>query len=267
MISEIVTWCLTPCPPYVRHMGYLYQSIALRGRYLRHAKRWQPHLENTKKFILKTASACEHHDKVIILGSGLLYDVPIDDLASMFVDVVLVDIVHLAEAKRRIRDYVNVELIQSDITGVAEPLYHTAPQSLEELPESRPLVPAFDGRTSLVVSLNMVSQIATAPADYLLKKDSALQECEISAWCDSIRMAHVDLMGSLPCPVCLIADYAFAYKDRAGNRIEQGSTVGSLALPEPEQVWTWHIAPYGEDRPNCSKELIVGAWNMPSSSL
>lgn len=260
MINELALWCLTPCPAYARHMGYLYQSIALRSRDLRHSRDWQSHLQQTKSFILKTAASCNNHDKVIILGSGLLLDVPLDELASLFREVVLVDVVHLPEVKRRIKKYGQVILIQADITGIAEPLYHHRKDWRCGPPESRPLIPEFDEKTGLVISLNLLSQLALVPTDYLRKRNPACTEHELEAWGDRIRRAHIDALTSLKCPVCLISDYQVIYRDRSGNIAEKGSTIGSLSLPVPHQVWTWQIAPRGEERRDGSKELIVGAW-------
>ena len=42
MLAEILTYLTTPCPGYVREMGYLYEAIAVQGRYRRNRASWQP---------------------------------------------------------------------------------------------------------------------------------------------------------------------------------------------------------------------------------
>lgn len=262
MLYELITFLTTPCPQYVRRMGYLYQAIALRGRYQRRRTSWQPHLDKTKEFILNTVGKCQNRDKVVLLGSGLLLDVPIEFLAETFREVVLVDVIHLPEVRKRINRYKNVRFIQGDITSVAEKLFKNVKQGRNELPLSEPAIPEIDASTSLVISLNILSQLSTVPQDYIQKKKPEHDEETIAAWCDQIREAHYKALKALPCDVCLIADHEYVYKDKKGSIIEQGSTVGKVTLPEPDTSWWWNIAPFGEASKEYSKELLVGAWYM-----
>jgi hypothetical protein len=247
-------------------MGYLYQSIALRGRYKRRKNSWQPHLDSTKAYISEVIRSCRKRGKVIVLGSGLLLDLPVAELSAAFDEVVLVDIVHLNEVRKRAGNYPNVGLIQADITGVAVELFEKISLGIGELPEGCPNIPSLDEKTGLVISLNIMSQLAAIPAEYLSKNMTTRDEPVIDKWCEKIRHAHHAALTELGCVVCLIADYEFIRRDNAGVIIGQGSTVGNLALPAPDRTWTWHIEPYGEERRNSSKELIIGAWNSKEKS-
>jgi len=262
MLREIITSITTPCPQYVRRMEYLYQAIALRGRYRRRRAGWQPHLDKTKEFILAAAVKCRKQDKVMVLGSGLLLDVPIEALAEMFREVVLVDVVHLPEVHKRIKQYKNVRTLQGDITNVAEKLYWNVQQGQNELPLSEPSIPEADPNTSLVISLNILSQLSTIPQDYVRKKLPEHDEETIAAWCDQIHEAHYQALRALSSEVCLIADHEYVYKNKERNVIEQGSTVGRVILPEPDASWWWEIAPLGSASRHSSKELHVGAWHL-----
>jgi hypothetical protein len=263
MFSEFITSVTTRCPQYVRRMEYLYQAIALRGRYRRRRAGWQPHLDKTKEFILGAARKCQKRDKVVVLGSGLLLDVPIEALADIFHEVVLVDVVHLPEVRKRIRQYKNVRTLQGDITNVAEKLYWDVQQGQNELPLSEPSIPEADASTGLVISLNILSQLSTIPQDYVRKKLPEHDEETIAAWCDQIHETHYQALKALPCEVCLIADHEYVCKNKEGNVIEQGSTVGRVKLPEPDASWWWKIAPLGSASRHSSKELHVGAWFLP----
>jgi hypothetical protein len=145
---------------------------------------------------------------------------------------------------------------------VAEKLFDNIRRNIKDLPESIPYIPEADEEADLVISLNIISQLAAIPLDYLSRKSKAHSESEMDVWCDQIRQAHYDELKRLPCNICLIADHEFIRRDREENIIERGSTIGSLALKGPDKLWTWHIAPYGEERRNSSKELIVGAWDL-----
>ncbi len=283
MVHELYLWLTTPCPPYVRRMRYLYQIIAMRGRHLRNRESWQPHLEKTKQFILSSADRCSSHSSVVVLGSGLLLDFPLAELAERFDEVVLADIVHLPEVRKIIRPFPNVRLAQCDVTGSAEQLYRNVRESRRELPQGTPLFPETDG-AGLLISLNLVSQLAAVPSDYVLREMPELEGEKLSGWCDAVREAHVKALRDLSCDVCLVADFAYTWRDRDGKVVEEGSTVGSmvfpkpervwtwhiapdnLVFPEPEQVWTWNIAPLGEIAKKWSKELTVGAWHLRKSA-
>jgi len=225
MLYEFYTSLTTSCPAYVRHMDYLYEVIAMRGRALRNREAWQPHLDNTRAFVLAAAEKCEKRTIVVIFGAGLLLDVPLSELSTMFQEVHLLDIVFLPEVRRQARQYGNVRLIQHDTTNMAEALYTNVHQGIRDLPEPSPSLPESSTQAGLVVS-------------------------------------HYTFLQSLASPVCLVADYEYVKRDKEGIIVNRGSTIAGLALPEPDASWTWHIAPLGESSPYVSKELNVGAWHL-----
>jgi hypothetical protein len=262
MIGDIITYLATPCPRYARTMGYLDQSIALRSRHRRRRLSWQSHLERSKAVISEAAQNCSRQDRVVILGSGLLLDIPLDMLSNVFDEVVLVDIIHLPEVSKRISDYANVRLLQADITGIAEKLFEEIAHGCSKLPEGRPLIPRVDNDISLVISLNILSQLTIIPIEYIRDKTDTPEEGPIQTWSHHIRSDHLSALKELTCDVCLLSDFEFVYRDAKGNIVGHGTTVGELQLPEPDETWIWEIAPSGEIGRNVSKELRVGAWFM-----
>ena len=261
MLSELFTYITTHCQQYVRHMDYLYEAIAMRGRYRRNRSAWQPHLDHTRRFVLSAVDACKSRNKVVVLGAGLLLDVPLDELSSMFREVILADIVFLPEVGRSVKRYSNVKLVQHDVTNTAEKLHANILQSISDLPESRPNVPAIDQDTNLVISLNILSQLWVMPRAYTLKMLPRIDEELIDDWCKQLVEQHYAWLRSLPCAVGLVADHEFVKRDQQGRVVSRGSTIFSLVLPEPDEAWTWNIAPIREERRYFSKELIVGAWH------
>ena len=260
MLLEIFTYLTTPCPPYIRKMGYLREAIGLKCRYKRHPAHWQPHLERTRQCILSAASKCGNKGKVVVLGSGLLLDVPLDELSAMFRDVVLIDIVCLPETRRRIKRYGNVRFLQGDVTGIAETLYKNVLCGRRELPFAAPVLPEIDKVTDLVISLNVLSQLMVVPRMYALKKLPEIDKDLIVSWCRRIVEAHYAFLTSRACNVCLVADYHYSKHDFNGRITAQGSTLYRMSLPAPDESWTWDIAPIGEESRLYSKRLEVGVW-------
>ncbi len=262
MLSELFTYLTTSCPQYVRHMDYLNEAIAMRQRYRRNRASWRPHLEHTRRFVLTAAERCRDRGKVVILGAGPLLDVPLAELSMMFREVALLDIVLLPEVRKMIKGYSNVKFVQYDVTNMAEKLYNNIQQSIREFPEAAPRVSEIDENTGLVVSLNILSQLWVIPRAYTLRKLPHSDEEQIDDWCGQIVKSHYIFLLSMPCTVCLIADYEFVKRDHEGRIVSQGSTVSGLALPRPDASWTWNIIPMSEDGRYLSKELNVGAWHL-----
>lgn len=262
MLSELYTYLTTRCPQYVRHMAYLEEAIAMRSRYRRNQEAWRPHLEHTRRFILSVAKKCRNRNKAVVLGSGLLLDVPLKELSSLFQEVVLVDIVFLPEVRSIIKQFGNVKLLQHDVTNMAKHLHENIRRGLRELPDAAPAASEIDEKAGLVVSLNLLSQLWVVPRSYALMKLSGLNEEQVDEWCGRIVQSHYTFLRSIPCDVCLVADHEFVKRDQKGHIVSQGSTVSGLFLPEPDASWTWNIIPMGENRQYLSKELNVGAWHL-----
>jgi len=262
MFSNLFPFLTTTHPQYVRHMDYLDETKAMKKRSERNRAAWQPHLEETRRFVLSAAEQCGSRKKVVVLGAGLLLDVPLQELSAMFEEVFLLDIVILPEVRRQVKTFENVKLIQHDVTNMAERLYKNVLQGIDGLPAAAPSVPVINENTSLVVSLNILSQLWVIPRAYVQSKIRGLGEEELNDWCRQIVESHYRSLASLSCPVCLVADHEFVKRDREGNVVSRGSTVYSLALPKPDTSWIWNIAPIGDDQQFLSKELGVGAWRL-----
>jgi len=261
MLSELYTYLTTPCPQYVRHMDYLSEAIDMRKRYQRNRAAWQPHLDRTRRFVLSAAERCRNRSRAVILGAGLMLDVPIEELVSMFREVVLVDIVFLPEVRRAVKRYGNAALVRHDVTNTAQRLHENILRGSRELPEAAPGIPV-DRDTGLVISLNILSQLWVVPRAYALRKLPHIDEEQLDGWCRQIVESHYAFLTSLPCSVCLVADHEFVKRDREGTVVSRASTVFGLTLPRPHASWAWDIAPRGEDRTYLSKELNVGAWHV-----
>jgi hypothetical protein len=262
MILDLFTTLTTPCSPCIRRMGYLTEAIEMRGRSRRHQASWQPHVDRSREYILSVAEKCGNRSKVVILGSGLLLDVPLAELDSMFSRVILMDVVCLPEIRRKIKTYRNAVFVEHDVTNVAERLYQNGQNTISGLPEPDPSFSPAIRDASLVVSLNILSQLWVIPRTYVSQKMQGLDEYAVDEWCGRTVASHYTALRSLSSDVCLVADYEFVKRDNTGGMISRGSTVYGLDLPAPDASWTWSIAPLDKASRTFSKELIVGAWHF-----
>ncbi len=259
MLYDLFPDLTTPCSTHIRRMGYLDEAIAMRGRSRRNRPAWQSHLDNSCRFVLSVAEQCRNKSKAVILGSGLLLDIPLAELAAMFREVVLMDVVCLPEARKQIVKYGNVRFIEHDVTNVAERLYNS---EQDHLPEPAPATPEIDENTGLVVSLNILSQLWVVPRTYAVRHLRGVTDDQVEDWCRRIVESHYVSLRSMPCDVCLIADFEFVKFDGEGQVISRASSIYDVALPEADTSWTWDIVPIGKGSPYLSKELIVGAWHV-----
>ncbi len=241
-------------------MDYLAEAKAMKKRYLRNRASWQPHLEKTREFVLSAAEKCRNRSKVVVLGAGLLLDLPLEELSKMFQEVALLDIVFLPQANRKSKAYGNVRVIQHDVTNMAAKLHENIHHGVQELSQASPAISEVDENTGLVVSLNILSQLWVMPRAYALAKMPGLDEEAVDDWCRQIVESQYAYLTSLRCDLCLVADHEFVKRNREGSVVSRGSSVYGLALPKPDASWTWNIAPIGDDQQFLSKELNVGAW-------
>ncbi len=265
MLLDLFTALTTPCSPYLRRMGYVDEAIAMQRRYSRRSSAWQPHLENTRRFVLSSVQKCRARNKIIVLGSGLLLDLPLAELASLFRRIVLMDVVCLRHVRKHIKKYGNVTFIEQDVTTVAERLYNNKQQRNYELPEATAPRLIDDEPPDLVVSLNILSQLWVVPRSYVINPLPRVPEERLEDWCRHIVERQYAFLRSMTNPVCLVSDYEFEKRDREGKIFSRGSTIHGLALPQPDKSWLWDIEPLQDGSQFHSKELRVGAWLFDGS--
>ena len=239
MIFELYEWLRTPCSPLARRLGYLQESIGIEARYRRHRDAWEPHLAASRALMVRAAEACGHHRRAVVLGSGALFDVPIGELAARFGHVELVDMVHPRRARRLTRAYSNVSLRDADITGIAARLAAGG-----RPPHAGPPIALADD-TDLVISANVLSQLAVLPCAWLTRR-CRINETQRQSLAQELLDAHLDWLSGLPARVCLVTETERVYYDPQDRRVKGWDALHGIALPPPEAVWDWDIAPDGE---------------------
>ncbi len=257
MILELLEYLLTPCPPAARSMGFPASTIQVRTRYRRCKRVWAPHLQNTRNIILEAASRCPNRRKVAVLGSGLLYDIPLRELSLAFHEVLLVDIVHPWSSRMAAGRFRNVKLITADVTEAMEPLLQIIRTPGAPLPTSHPVRFLHDTELDLTVSVNTLSQIPHLPGEYL---DVRLDEATIDAFLKHLIEAHLDYLRRLPGHTALITDRAVRRTTRSNGHVEEWDALHGVRLPSADYTWEWLLAPSPEVARGIDLSTIVAAY-------
>jgi hypothetical protein len=162
---------------------------------------WQPHVANSQRRILEAASACERRSTALVLGAGNCTEIPLEELARSFDEVVLTDLddASMAAAVEDLPEDLipKVRLQVEDVTGFAAPLMQrlwqavekceTAEQAFERIGESLsgleadappPKLPEAD----LVVSSLVLSELHRYPLNYAARLMRDKFGTRLGAW-------------------------------------------------------------------------------------
>ncbi|WP_029617228.1 hypothetical protein [Pseudorhizobium marinum] len=237
MIAEALQYAATYPVTAREFRPFIGSSVSLWSRAGRCAGAWSAHEENCKAFIDDTITGMRQRRTAVVLGSGLLRDVPIKPLSHAFDTVVLIDLVHLASVRlwlmaNRLR---NVRLISRDLSGFAEAAAGRAPEPLSFLRQ----VPYLD----LVISANLLSQIGVG-AERRLERETAVPAPGLVP---RLIQAHLDGLAALPCSTILLSDVSFAVLGHDGETRETADLLHGVSAPQPQARWTWPVVPTGEE--------------------
>lgn len=238
MLYELYQHLTTACPRPVKDIGYLRELIGMAARHRRCRAAWQPHLQRCREWIIEAMEGCR--GRVVVLGSGLLYDVPLRQLSDHFEEVVLVDILHMPAVRKAAGAFANVTLETQDITGFVGPLYGHIRQGVPLVPPGSADIP---GDADLLISLNVLSQLAVLPTRFARLEATVAQ---------SLMQAHLSALERSAGPVCLITEV----EQRlclAGQVVEKEEPLAGVVIPEALKArragWNWNFAPHPERHP------------------
>lgn len=267
MIREWLTYLRTRCAPAARSLGYLHEVIAIRGRHERNRDAWAPHLRQCREFILAAARQCEAREHCAVLGSGLLLDVPVDELAAQFRTVELVDIVHLPETRRAVRHLDNVRLVEADLTGLAEKLTDRSDLAHgHTLPAPHPPAKLFAQTPDLIVSLNLLSQLPLNPVLAARERGHA-SRTELHDWAREIQRSHWEWLAANGRRRVVISDRHHTTVNRDGKATGETRLNHLPDLPDPDANWPWQLAPFGEIDGATRIQATVDAWTLGDAPL
>lgn len=236
MILEAIQYAATALVTPREFRPFIRSSLGLWGRAGRCAKAWAAHEEHCHAFIHETIAPMKQKRTAVVLGSGLLRDVPIVELSRQFDTVVLVDLVHLASVRAWIKAkrLSNVRLISRDLSGLPDVLAGRDPEPLSFLRQ----VPYLD----LVVSANIISQIGVGCRRVLERSGHGDPDAVLSRLIE----AHLNGLAALPCRTALLTDVVYEVRDRQGKVIEADDLLCGVQAPSFIRSWDWPVAPFGE---------------------
>ncbi|MBE0676535.1 MAG: hypothetical protein IH591_17910 [Bacteroidales bacterium] len=227
----------------LHRMGYHTNQEGIGRRYVREDDNWSDHLGNTKRFILNVIKKKEP-DQVTILGSGWLLDIPLREILRTGVRVRLVDIVHPPGIVKSLDGEPMAELVTDDITG-------GLPAAVWEMAASKPrpdvsqVIEAIAAlyyepqyEPGLVLSVNLLSQLATQPFTYLVKK-KLLRRDDYKMFAAAVQENHLAFLKKHE--AILVTDFAEVYTDRYGAVTREQILGCRLPAGKNRKEWTWHF--------------------------
>lgn len=224
-------------------LGYYNYHNALLNRSLNQKGGWDSHCDRCRNYILK-ALDCYKPEKVTVLGSGWLLDLPLVEMAEKTGKVCLIDIIHPPEVISQTGTLRNVELSEEDVTGgLIEEVWQKAGKysffnklkSLDDitLPEY-----SITSDPGLVISLNILTQLEFLLIDFL-KKRSVIREEEFNLFRSAIQKKHIDFLKKHRS--ILISDYAEVFLDKSGNTTTIPTLMTNLPHGQFKEEWTWQF--------------------------
>lgn len=250
MLIESLLWLTARCSQPARRLGYLRESIAIAARYRRCRAAWQPHLDKTRDALLASAQRCRPRRVALVFGSGLLLDIPLAELSALFEEVRLVDMVHMPAVRRAARRFPNVTLVEHDVSELLAPLLAEAAgldeTRLRVLAERIPARFLNDDRVDWVASVNLLSQLALLPAQWLRAR-VAMPPAFWPEWEWRLMQRHLDYLAAFRADACLVADAIQVECGGSGAETGRRDYGQALGLADKAfDTWRWQVAPPGE---------------------
>lgn len=263
MFARLLRRCLTRCPPEARQLGLLREHEDIARRHARVRAAWAPHLAASKAVIMEVAASCPQRGRALIIGAGDCLDVPVAELAEMFAEVVLADIVTSAEARRWERKFPGrVRGVNWDASGALAALAAVretvAPHEAPDIFARADPGPPPGGEADFIVSANCISQLGLVPGHSLpaQQKDKSLPErCARAA-----AKRHLAWLEQRPGVRLLLADAARLDIGPDGRQLRKETLHERFGLPKPGRIWRWDLAPIPEWSPDFHRVHDVGAW-------
>lgn len=243
-------------------MRFIADQDGIMNRYLREKDHWTSHLDNTKQFILSSFEETTP-ETVMVLGSGWLLDLPLEEMTKRYKKIYLADVRHPAQVLRKIEKMKNVVPLEFDISGGGIGFCWDLRKQKDDhykkyiLDEFKPQLPEIPKNPDAFISLNILNQLDILLIEFLKNKNARIIETEILRFRKKIQKFHLDWITTRP--GCLIADIAeMNYKP--GEETTEDKLV-HVALPKAKRTeeWTWDFDMSKMYRPGFETRLKVKA--------
>jgi hypothetical protein len=274
VLAEALVYARARLAGQANPYGHLTEQVGIWARHRRRGRAWAGHLARAKGLCLAAADALAPGSRrtALVLGAGLLLDVPLTELSLRFRRVVLADMSFLPSACAKARALGNVECRAADLSGCMDRLATCAartPPQPAPTPDLALGLPDLD----FVYSANLLSQIPLFAMSALRRHAPQLSEDALERFAGSLVTAHVNALRALPA-ACLVTDSMERGKKLGKGRgaaeyeadllFGAGEILLSAAALAPGcERWTWDMAPDGEAEPGLDVEReVIGVPNV-----
>ncbi|BBP43703.1 hypothetical protein [Thiosulfativibrio zosterae] len=246
MLWEAWQYFTTPVAlPLAKEMGFLEEAIAMAARRKRCRAEWDTHFQNCQTTIREAVERCTQKRKIVIMGAGSLLDVPLDYLAQEFDEVCLIDLVFLKDARKRVKPFSNVRLIEQDVTDSLAACQKGAVQAKPALNPQGHKAWLDLSEVDCLVSLNLLSQLPLIPVSWLMKH-FGISEQQADVLAKQLINEHLNLLNACSGVKCLIADRWVTEIDTQGQEVDGFDPLWEVSVPEVQKSWDWRVIPLGE---------------------
>jgi hypothetical protein len=245
-------------------MGYYNYQNGMIFHHVRQSAGWEHHQGQCRSLILKALDLYKP-EKVTVLGSGWLLELPLAELIERTGSVCLTDIIHPPDVVCQLANCHNVELIEQDVTGgLISEVWQKAGKfsvikkmkSLENI-----VIPEFKSGCDpgMVISLNILTQLESLIIDFL-KKRSKIRKEEFDLFRTEIQRKHIEFLKRHR--FVLISDYAEVITKRSGDTKTVPTLMTELPPFKEREDWTWNFdQPGGDFYTSRSQFKVVGLIN------
>lgn len=263
MITAFLRRLKTTCPPAAKELGLLREHEDIAQRHARVRAAWAPHLAESRRVVLEAAGRGTKRRRALVIGAGDCLDVPVAELAGLFEELILADIVVSAEVRRWEKRWPDrVHGVNWDASGALVALAAVretvaAHEAVELFARADPGPPP-GGEADFIVSANCISQLGLVPGHSLpaSAKDKGLPDrCAKAA-----ARRHLAWLQQRPAVRVLLADAARLDLGPDGRQLKKETLHERFGLPKPDRTWRWDLAPIPEWSPDFHRVHEVGAW-------
>lgn len=263
MIRETLIFLLTPTTSIAKKYGFLYSSIALQHRFERCKKAWLPHLKNCQNLYLQTIKELSQKKTIVILGSAHLHEIPLHLLTEDFEKIVLVDVVHPLKHHWLEKRNSKFKLITQDLSLSLDKL--DGIQSLDDLNslvENLKTQKLFHFEADLIVSANLLSQLALLPIESVEKKiKRPLTIAEKDHFCSEFAEMHLKNLKNCKGQKLIYTDREVIYHNPKGEEIYRGHYPVDFSGYKKITEWMWLLAPLKEASKDYSITMKIEAYS------
>lgn len=243
----------------IRKVGYIKDQKGILKRYNYEYENWQSHLQKCKEIIISQFKNC-NANKVAVLGSGWLLDVPINELINNFNRIDLYDINHPKPIKRKYENNLKVNFIEKDLTnGLINKANEAkiAKDFLSELDQSKSI--SFEQDYDLVISINILNQLDIMLCDYIERKFK-IDDSDLKLIRSKIQRNHIELLNKYNS--CLISDCVEQQINKGDVVKENNLLYCDLLNGELIDSWIWNFDTRKTYNSKYTTSFIVKAYNF-----